>query len=175
MSAEPATAMAAATEPSPVAEEAKVEASSAPTQIQPTPAVEPTEEERETGRAGTPLSKLFAELPTIVKDAEYTEIWGVELKDENDVPSGVVLEKFLRANNKDVGKAKDQLIEALKWRKTAQPAKLLADTEFDAAKFGGLGYVTVYSKTASHGKEIVTWNLYGAVQDNKETFGDVDA
>lgn len=122
----------------------------------------------------TPLSKLFAELKSITAEAEYQEMWGVELSDEQHVPSTIVLEKFLRANNKDVAKAKAQLIEALKWRKRLQPAQLLANTEFDAAKFGGLGYVTVYPKSETHEKEIVTWNIYGAVKDNKATFGNIE-
>ena len=124
--------------------------------------------------ASTPLSKLFAELPSIIKDADNKEIWGVELADESHVPTTIVLEKFLRANTKDVAKAKAQLIEALKWRKTVNPVKLLADVEFDKSKFGGLGYVTVYPKTEGHAKEIVTWNIYGAVKDNKATFGNVE-
>lgn len=122
----------------------------------------------------TPLSKLFAELKSITAEAEYQEMWGVELSDEEHVPSTIVLEKFLRANNKDVAKAKAQLTEALKWRKRLQPAQLLAETEFDASKFGGLGYVTVYPKSDTHEKEIVTWNIYGAVKDNKATFGNIE-
>jgi hypothetical protein len=121
-----------------------------------------------------PLTKLFAELDAIKKEADYGEMWGVELSNEEHVPSAIVLEKFLRANNKDVTKAKVQLTEALKWRKKIQPAKLLEDTEFDSAKYGGLGYVTVYPKTDKHEKEILTWNIYGAVKDIKATFGNVE-
>ena len=124
--------------------------------------------------AGTPLSQLFTELPAIVKDADYKEMWGVELANDSHVPTTIVLEKFLRANGKDVGKAKTQLTEALKWRKKMNPIKLLAETDFDQSKFGGLGYVTVYPETESHGKEIVTWNIYGAVKSNLETFGNVE-
>jgi hypothetical protein len=124
--------------------------------------------------AATPLSKLFLELPSIIKDADYKEMWGVELQDASHVPTTIVLEKFLRANAKDVLKAKDQLTEALRWRKKVQPAKLVEETEFSNAKFGGLGYITIYPENSSHGKEIVTWNIYGAVKDNKATFGNVE-
>jgi len=55
-----------------------------------------------------------------------------------------------------------------------EPMKLLAETEFSSAKFGNLGYVTVYPKTESHEKEIVTWNIYGGVKDKQETFGNVE-
>lgn len=122
----------------------------------------------------SPLSELLAELPSIIKDAEYKEMWGIELADESHVPTTIVLEKFLRANAKDVTKAKAQLTEALKWRKKIQPLTLLAETEFDAAKFGSLGYVTTYPKSDSHSKEIITWNIYGAVKNKKATFGNVD-
>jgi hypothetical protein len=101
-------------------------------------------------------------------------MWGVELTNSSDVPTSIVLEKFLRANNQDVAKAKAQLIEAMKWRKGIQPRKLLDETEFDQAKFGSLGYVTVYPKTDSHEKEVVTWNIYGAVKNKQETFGNVE-
>lgn len=120
----------------------------------------------------SPLAQLFLELPTIIAETQYTEMWGVELTHSQDVPTGIVLEKFLRANKKDVAAAKAQLIAALKWRKEVKPGQL-ADVEFDVAKFGGLGYVTVYPKTETHEKEIVTWNIYGAVKDLKNTFGDV--
>lgn len=125
------------------------------------------------GAPVTPLTKLFAELPAIIKEAEHKEMWGIELADESHVPSSIILEKFLRANNKDVAKAKNQLKEALVWRKKVQPPKLMTDTEFDKAKFGDLGYVTTY-KTKEGVKEIITWNIYGTVKDNKETFGNTE-
>ncbi|KAL2062655.1 hypothetical protein VTL71DRAFT_5727 [Oculimacula yallundae] len=128
----------------------------------------------ETKPTATPQEQLLAELPTIVKEAAHNEIWGVTLQDGSHVPTTIVLEKFLRANTKDVAKAKAQLIEALKWRKKMDPAKLLDEVKFDKSKFGDLGFVTVYPKTEGHGKEIVTWNIYGAVKDNKATFGNVE-
>lgn len=134
--------------------------------------------------ASSPLSQLFTLLPEITKEADYSEMWGVNLTPSStDVPTSIVLEKFLRANAKDVPLAKKQLIEALKWRKEIHPLKLV-DEEFDAKKFGGLGYVGVYetaaqAKTPKPGeegkKEIVTWNIYGNVKSNTDTFGDVDA
>ena len=101
-------------------------------------------------------------------------MWGVELSTESHAPSSIVLEKFLRANTKDVAKAKAQLIEALKWRKKMNPVKLLEETAFDASKFGGLGYVTVYPQAEGKVKEIITWNIYGGVKDIKGTFGNVE-
>ncbi|KAH8805928.1 CRAL-TRIO domain-containing protein [Xylogone sp. PMI_703] len=120
-----------------------------------------------------PLDQLFAELPSIIKEAGYSEMWGVELIDQSHVPTTIVLEKFLRANPNDVTKAKSQLIEALKWRKQLQPHKLLDETEFDGSKFGELGYVTIYTKPDGV-KEIITWNIYGTVKDKKATFGNVE-
>ncbi|KAK8907105.1 hypothetical protein QC760_004372 [Botrytis cinerea] len=122
---------------------------------------------------GSPLSKFYSELPAILEAAEYNEMWGIVLDpSETHVQTSIVLEKFLRANAKDVPKAKAQLIEALKWRKTMQPQKLLESTEFDKVKFGNLGYVTSYNTTEG-GKEVITWNIYGAVKDVKKTFSDV--
>ena len=53
----------------------------------------------------------------------------------------MILQKFLRANVNDLTKARSQLTEALKWRKTYKPLEA-KDEVFDASKFGGLGYVT---------------------------------
>jgi len=130
------------------------------------------------------LSQLFTLLPEITKEAGYSEMWGVSLTPSStDIPTSIVLEKFLRANTKNVELAKKQLIEALKWRKNMKPLQLV-DEEFDTKKFGGLGYVGVYetaaqAKVSKPGggtkKEIITWNIYGNVKSNAETFGDVDA
>jgi hypothetical protein len=169
MSAEPesTTVSATAAEPIPprILEEEKP--ASAPVE-----AAVAKKEVRVVSPPGTNLSLLFAELPAILKEADYQEMWGITLTDESHVPSAIVLEKFLRANAKDVLKAKTQLTEALKWRKRVQPNQILAETEFDAAKFGKLGYVMVYP--GSGVKEIVTFNIYGAVKDNKATFGNVE-
>ena len=177
MSAPAEPVVAPASEPAPVAaisEPVKSEAvqETAPAAIVPEK-VEANQSPAAAASPSTPLSKLVAELPAILAEAGYQEMWGVELSNESSVPTSIVLEKFLRANTKDVAKAKAQLIEALKWRKEMNPAKLLKDTEFDAGKFGGLGYVTVYHNKEG-GKEIVTWNIYGGVKNNKDTFGNVE-
>jgi len=126
MSTEPVAAMAAAPEPVPGAEEKKIEAAEAPMQTltAPAPAPEvPVKEEKKSEASetqsktepapggdvqrpvsppGTPLFKLFAQLPSVIADAQYTEMWGVELTNSFDVPTSIVLEKFLRANTQDV-------------------------------------------------------------------------
>lgn len=148
---------------------------------EPSPAPEKVEDKKAEAPAAsppTPLAGLFAELPSTISEAGYQEMWGIPLSDGSDIPTSIVLEKFLRANvekdgKKNVAKAKAQMIEALKWRKKINPIKLLAETEFDPAKFGGLGYVTVYPQEGKV-KEIVTWNIYGGVKDNKGTFGNVE-
>lgn len=120
----------------------------------------------------TPLASLTARLPEITTKADYTEMWGVQLDASPDhIPSQVVLQKFLRANSNDVDAAEKQLASALAWRKTTQPTQLV-DQQFDKSKFADLGYVTVHKDDA--GKEtVITWNIYGAVKDNKATFGNV--
>lgn len=89
----------------------------------------------------------------------------------------VILQKFLRANAGDLPKAKTQLLEALKWRKSYNP--LAAKEEvFSKDKFGKLGYVTRVkgAKESSNEEDVVTFNIYGAAaKDPKKTFGDLDA
>ncbi|CAH0044738.1 unnamed protein product [Clonostachys solani] len=121
----------------------------------------------------TALSKLTARLPEILKKAEYSEMWGIELKDiETSVPAKIVLQKFLRAKGGDVDVAAKQLEDALKWRKELKPTELVERT-FDADTFEGLGYATVH-KNAAGLETVITWNIYGAVKSFKKTFGDVD-
>jgi len=166
MSEPTAPVVAPTTDAAPAVTESKPAASEPISQS--TPAAPKVEESQ---APTSPLSKLFSQLPSIIAEAGNQEMWGVELTNERDVPSSIVLEKFLRANAKDVEKAKTQLIEALKWRKSMNPVKLLKEVQFDSAKFGNLGFVTVYE--GEGGKEIVTWNIYGGVKDIKSTFGDV--
>jgi hypothetical protein len=121
------------------------------------------------------MENIINELPSIIRDTGHSEMWGVELvADIENVPTTIVLEKFLRANNRSVAEAIVQLKKALKWRKEMNPIKLLADVDFDQSKFGNLGYVTAYPQPNGKVKEIVTWNIYGAVKDKKATFGNVE-
>lgn len=87
----------------------------------------------------------------------------------------LILQKFLRANANEVPKAIEQLTEALEWRKQYQPLNS-KDEVFDAAKFGGLGYVTELKGVpgSPSEKDVATFNIYGAVKDTKKTFGDLD-
>ncbi|KAF4955368.1 hypothetical protein FGADI_4613 [Fusarium gaditjirri] len=120
----------------------------------------------------TPLAKLNARLEDIFSKTLHKEMWGVQLTNIDHVPTKVVLQKFLRANNDDPVAAEKQLTQALEWRKKMNPTALVAQT-FDSSKFGDLGYVTVHK--GENGKEtIITWNIYGAVKDNKATFGNVE-
>ncbi|TKA54246.1 hypothetical protein B0A55_12782 [Friedmanniomyces simplex] len=95
-------------------------------------------------------------------------MYGVELQAvEEGKPRAhttlTILSKFLRANADDPLKAKEQLSEALKWRKTYRPLDALKEI-FSTEKFGKLGC------------DIVTFNVYAAAaKDPKKTFGDADA
>lgn len=89
----------------------------------------------------------------------------------------MILQKFLRANMDDLPKAKTQLTEALKWRKSYNPLAA-KDEVFDASKFSGLGYVTTIKGAKGTGNEqdAACINIYGAAaKDPKKTFGDTDA
>lgn len=88
----------------------------------------------------------------------------------------VILQKFLRANVNDLSKAKIQLTEALKWRKSYKPLEA-KDEVFDATKFEGLGYVTTIkgAKETKKDEDVATFNIYGvAAKDPKKTFGDTE-
>lgn len=123
----------------------------------------------------TPIQDLWA----TAKAHEHPEIWGVTLADPSThIPSQIVLQKYLNANDGDLVKARDQLTKTLDWRKKTQPLELIKQT-FSKDKFGGLGYVTVHH-TPEEGdekdkaKEIFTWNVYGNVKAIDVTFGDLN-
>ncbi|PHH51997.1 Phosphatidylinositol transfer protein sfh5 [Ceratocystis fimbriata CBS 114723] len=122
-------------------------------------------------KPATPLELLAKALPSIIAQAQYAEMWGIDLKKES-IPATIVLQKYLRANDDNVEKAEAQLIEALKWRREVNPIHQLESKIFEE-KFKDLGYVTVHE--APGGKEqVIAWNIYGAVKDKKATFGNVD-
>ncbi|KAF4461033.1 SFH5-phospholipid transporter [Fusarium albosuccineum] len=134
---------------------------------------EKSEEEKPEAKPApeTPLTKLNARLEDIFTKTLHREMWGVQLSSIDHVPTKVVLQKFLRANNDDAAAAEKQLTSALQWRKDMDPASLVKQT-FDKKKFNDLGFVTTHK--GESGKEtIITWNIYGAVKDNKATFGNV--
>lgn len=120
------------------------------------------------------LSQFFDRLPEILKNAEYSEMWGVSLQEDSaHVPTINILIKYLRANEGNVKLAEEQLVKALKWRKSMDPVALAENGVYDAGKFAGLGYLTNYA--GADGKEtVVTWNIYGAVKDLGHAFGDLD-
>ncbi|KAL2863352.1 CRAL/TRIO domain protein [Aspergillus lucknowensis] len=122
------------------------------------------------------LEELFDRLPTILSNTGHGEMWGVPLKhDAADVPTINILIKFLRANVGDLKLAEEQLTKALEWRKQYDPLTLVdsAKRSYDAAKFGGLGYLSTYEREGK-GDLVVTWNIYGAVKKIDETFGDIE-
>ena len=137
-----------------------------------TPTTEPPKGSSSTPGLEPLLQPFIEALPIILRDADYDEMWGITLQPSvSHIPTVIVLQKFLRANPGNFESAKRQLTEALKWRKEMNPQKLADEMHHDRSKFGGLGYVTVYEMAGK--KEVVTWNIYGAVKDIKSTFGDV--
>ncbi|OKL64595.1 hypothetical protein UA08_00363 [Talaromyces atroroseus] len=119
------------------------------------------------------LGQFFDSLPGILEKSGHPEMWGVTLKDSDDIPTVNVLIKFLRANEGNVKLAEEQLTKALEWRKQINPLELAKSAEFSAKKFGGLGYITSYVDP-TFGETVFTWNLYGSVKDLSDTFGDLD-
>ena len=133
------------------------------------PKEEPPKEE---AAKETPLTKLAGRLADIKKEGGHDEMWGVTLSSLDHAPTAVVLQKFLRANDGDVALAEKQLVNALQWRKKTNPAALIDEKVFDREKFGDLGFVTEHTNANGQGA-VITWNVYGAVKNNKATFGDL--
>ncbi|KAI1207054.1 CRAL/TRIO domain-containing protein [Annulohypoxylon truncatum] len=137
----------------------------------------PKPEAPKTDEATTPIQELWK----TVQAQSHPEVWGVTLADPaTHVPSQIVLQKYLNANDGDLVKAKEQLTKTLEWRAKLQPLELIKKS-YSKTKFEGLGYVTKYSagdeKAAEdnpEAQEVFTWNIYGGVKSMEETFGNLE-
>jgi hypothetical protein len=125
--------------------------------------------------ADHPLTKFYDIFEDLVKESEHNEVYGIQLSKSNPFHTKLILQKFLRANGNDLDKAKQQLLETLKWRKDFNPVKAASET-FNKTRFDGLGYVLEVGGVpeSKNAKDIVTFNIYGAVKDKKATFGDLE-
>lgn len=145
---------------------------------------------------------MCAKLGDLIKEAGYSEMYGVELcapaegywlsclstktrvldkltqrirNKAAPFTTLLVLQKFLRANANDVAEACEQLLGALKWRREFKPLEVKKQV-FDEEKYQGLGYVTELEGVpeSPNDVDVATFNIYGAVKDTKKTFGDLD-
>jgi hypothetical protein len=130
------------------------------------------------------LTQFGNELSTIIESAGgCDEMYGVHLKGVEEssttpppIPTLVILQKFLRANENDLARAKDQLTSALKWRSEYNPLQA-RDEVFDGEKFSSLGFVTRIkgATDTANAEDVVSWNIYGAAaKEAKKVFGDTD-
>lgn len=114
------------------------------------------------------LEKLQGQVDSLIAEAGHGELFGVDLTcAEKDVQE-TLLNKFLQANDHDVQGAKSQLLKTLKWRKQFSPLSA-AFKEKHKEVYHELGLVTKHEST------VMTWNLYGAVEDKASVFGDLDS
>lgn len=125
-----------------------------------------------------PLCVLHNELAALLREEPAHKIWGITLSpDPSHFSTKLILQKFLRANKGDKGKAKKQLEDTLQWRQTYF-VNGKVNGGWDESKFEGLACITkeiVEDAGAEKGREVVvTWNIYGGVEDFAKTFSDVE-
>jgi hypothetical protein len=126
------------------------------------------------------VEQLQLLLPKLIETASHSEIWSIPLT-EPSAQRTLVLRKYLAAHNGAVQAASDGILATLKWRKDFDPIASMTEAH-DEKRFGGLGFVTAVNATTAPStrsggggrKSIVTWNIYGAVKDHAQTFGNVD-
>lgn len=116
------------------------------------------------------------------KAGGYSELYGYDLSTlgvgdhGNDEKQKTIREnlltKFLVANKYELENAKKQFVETLKWRKAFNPLSA-AFHEKHEEKFGKVGLITNEQEKNAN-KRVITWNLYGAVQDRNAIFGNLD-
>ncbi|KIM90576.1 hypothetical protein PILCRDRAFT_812334 [Piloderma croceum F 1598] len=169
------------TEPTPTT---KVETAAAPAAV-------PEKETKEEEEPQNALTKKFTEaewkalkefrqkVRSVITDAysdspdpkpKIIQLWGVTIDPEGpkNAKTSVILIKFLRARNLNPTSAAEMLTATLRWRDQFKVTEAIKE-EFPDDVFGKLGYV--YGKDKS-GRP-VAYNLYGANQDLKAVFGDV--
>jgi len=97
-------------------------------------------------------------------------LWGVTIypNGAKDAKASVILMKFLRARNLNPISAAEMLTATLRWQDEFKIHEVVKE-EFPGEVFGKLGYI--YGKDMDGGP--VTYNLYGANQNLKAVFGDV--
>jgi hypothetical protein len=122
-----------------------------------------------------PISILLKELPLLLEETGHNEVYGITLDPAGPFHTKLILQKFLRASANDVEKAKAQLKGTLAWRKEFKPEEATKET-FPKDRFGGLGYVTVLEGVpgSENKTDVCTFNIYGAVKNNQQTFGNID-
>lgn len=116
-------------------------------------------------------------VPQILEQVGYSELFGHEINSKNDEYFNkdvfdALMFKFLIANDFKLEESKQQLSKTLKWRKEFNPLKAAFIEEHDP-KFKLLGVLTNYPSAAPNTK-IITWNLYGASNNAKEFFKDLN-
>ncbi|KAG0635321.1 CRAL-TRIO domain-containing protein [Tuber brumale] len=124
----------------------------------------------------TALAELQTRIiPVLEESTAPTKMWGVTLStDKDDFATKLILQKFLRGNKNDVDAAEKQFVETIKWRRGYFDADGKVIGTWDEQKFAGLGWITKERTGKPDQEVVVTWNIYGAVKNYNETFGDVD-
>ncbi|KLO12735.1 CRAL/TRIO domain-containing protein [Schizopora paradoxa] len=118
------------------------------------------------------LGEFKTKIAEELKESSKTyTLWGINISPDSppDARKSVVLVKFLRARNNDVGEALKMLTDTLKWREEFKVEEALKE-DYPADVFGNLGHIFGKDKL----NHPVTYNLYGANKDLKAVFGDVD-
>ena len=119
------------------------------------------------------LEEFSRALAGIIARTNHYEIWGVNLTTPSiHIPTRIILQKFLNANNQSVPTAAAHLEAVLRWRAEIKPLELL-NKEF-GHRFAGMAYVTTYVQPEDKStKEVFSWNIYGRPEDIEYTCGDI--
>lgn len=156
-------------------------------------------------RSPSPISRsmqvLANALPALMSSTSHTEIWGIELAPSSiatHIPTQIILQKYLNANEGDVAAATAQLRKTLAWRAKMQPVHLVEFRRFFNASFCSIGVTTTYVKDVPRNPacenndeyllwegrwkqtndpknwSVFTYTVYGKIKDVEATFGDLD-
>lgn len=123
--------------------------------------------------ANSPLVQLYTRMPGIIREAEWSEMWGVSFADTHEnarsTSKTTILLKFLAANDNNIERAAAHFTKTLKWRRIYKPVDK-REQAFDLETFQGIGYVSSHRINASGCRIAVIWNLYGSIKNIKRAF-----
>ncbi|AMD22489.1 HHL281Wp [Eremothecium sinecaudum] len=130
------------------------------------------------------FDKVFKDLPRIINEAcdGYDELYGHKLiagsdpetaKFYNEQYAKALFFKFAKGYQFDFDEAVKNLTKTLNWRKEFKPWKAaFADQHRQELEEAG---IITYDAKASSNTKVITWNLYGKLNKNRQLFKDSNA
>ncbi|VEU22590.1 DEKNAAC103484 [Brettanomyces naardenensis] len=122
------------------------------------------------------LEKILGELEGLVKKAGYDEFYGYQMDPKGEFYDSKIasklIYKLLKAYNFNLEETRRHFVDILKWRGEFDPLSA-AFLEKHDPKFDKIGVMTL-NPDGQSGDKVITWNLYGTIDNSEDVFGRLD-